>query len=178
MPRQTTSAEQLGLFVERLLDPEAKEVFLYLFETGKEATESEIAEATRLKVNSVRRALNLLVEKGLISYRRIRVVDKNGRTSTVFYWRINGESLKSLVAARKKAVIEKLKAVLEHEENTYYYVCPLDGTRYSMDEAMEYNFTCPRCGSMLVPDETRDKLVETLRRLVRRLEEEYERSPA
>ena len=179
MPQQRPSnLDQLGAFIERLVDPEARDVFLYLFQRGGEATENEIAEATNLKINSVRRALNLLAERGLIAYRRVRAVDSDGRTTTVYYWRVNGENLKAMVEARKRAVIEKLRQLLEHEEQTYYYVCPYDGTRYTMDEAMEYSFTCPRCGSMLVPDERREKLVEVLRRVVRRLEEEYEGSTA
>ncbi len=178
MPRGDGGVEQLRLFVERLLDAEARDVFLYLFESGKEVTENEIAEATNMKINSVRRALNLLAEKGLITYRKVRVADKNNRTTVVFYWRVNAENLKAMVNARKRAVIEKLRAVLEHEESNYYYVCPLDSVRYTMDEAMEHNFTCPRCGSMLVPDEAREKRIELLRRLIERLEEEYERGAA
>ena len=172
MPRGDT-LEQLKLFIERLLDQDARDVFAYMFEAGKEVTETEIAEATGLKINSVRKALNMLAERGLITYRRVRAIDKNGRSSIVFYWKVNPENLRSLVESRKRAVIEKLKSLLEHEESTYYYVCPLDGTRYTLDEAMEYNFTCPRCGSMLVPDEEREARIEVLRRLVRRLEEEY-----
>jgi transcription initiation factor TFIIE subunit alpha len=177
VPRADT-IDQLRVFIEKLLDPEARDVFLYMFEAGKEVTENDIAEATKLKINSVRRALNLLAEKGLITYRKVRYVDKNGRPSIMFYWRVNAENLKALVDARKRAVIEKLKMVLEHEESNYYYVCPLDAIRYTMDEAMDYNFTCPRCGSMLVPDEARDHRIEVLRRLIRRLEEEYEREAA
>ncbi len=172
MPREDTLS-QLKVFIERLLDPEARDVFVYMFEAGKEVTENEIAEATGLKINSVRRALNMLAEKGLITYRRVRVVDKNGRSNVVFYWKVNPENLKSIVESRKRAVIEKLRSLLEYEESTYYYVCPLDGTRYTLDEAMEYNFTCPRCGSMLVPDEERDLRIEVLKRVIRRLEDEY-----
>ncbi len=162
--------ERLYEFIEKLLDREARIVFQYLYESGKEVTEAEIMEKTALRPNDIRRALNELAEKGLVTYRKIRLPDRMGRNSSIFYWRTHANGIKALVMHRKKAVIEKLRILLEHENSNYYYICPLDKTRYNMDEAMEYNFTCPRCGSLLEPDEEREYRVEYLAKLIERLE--------
>ncbi len=164
-----TDVENLYTFIENLLDREAKEVFRVLFEENKELEEEEIAEKTGLKMTSVRRALNALLEKSLVVYRRARSIDKN---KVSFKWRVNSEGLQSLIINRKKAVVNLLKTRLEFEEGTYHYICPLDHIRYTLDEAMEYNFTCPRCGSMLIPEEDKEARIKLLRRYVKKLEEE------
>ncbi len=161
--------EKLYEFIESLIDRDARLVFQALFEENRELEEEELAEKTGLKLTSVRRALNALLERGFVVYRRIRSIEKN---KVVFRWRINAEGLHSLILSRKKAVVNLLKAKLDFEESTFYYTCPLDGSRYTLDEAMEYNFSCPRCGSMLEPEEDKDLRVQVLREYIRRLEEE------
>ncbi|MET1101994.1 MAG: helix-turn-helix domain-containing protein [Pyrodictiaceae archaeon] len=160
--------EEVFEFIEKLLGEEARRVLEVLLDEPREMTEAEIAEKAGLRISSVRRALNSLAEKNLAIYRRIRLLDK---ARIVFYWRANPEGLQSIIMSRKKAVIEKLKTVLEHEKSTYYYICPFDRTRYTLDEAMEYNFTCPRCGSPLEPDEEREARIRILEDTIKRLEE-------
>lgn len=161
---------RLYLMVERLIDPVARQVFETLFEEGDELTEVDIAEKTGLKLNAIRRALNMLAEQGFVVYRRQRHPEKPNRM--IFYWKVNYESLPSIIASRRRAAIEKLKALLAKEESTVYYVCPNDGTRYTFDEALEHEFTCPRCGSMLVPDEDRELRIQVLQQYIRLLEAE------
>ncbi len=164
--------DQLYVFVERLYDPETREVFRTLAENGRELTEDEIAEKTGLKINVVRRALNKLMELGLVTYKRQRDAE-TGRV--VFQWLVHYENLRSLLLLRKKAVIERLRARLEYEKENIFYVCPNDGLRLTFDEAMEYEMVCPRCGTPLVPDENQERIIEFLEDLIRRLEEEVRR---
>jgi len=161
--------KKLYLLVERLIDRDARRVFEILYEAGDELSEYDIIEKSELRGSVVRRVLNLLAEKGFVVYRKLRHPEK-GRI--VFYWRINYEGLPSVLEARKRAALERLRSLLASEEETQYFVCPLDGTRYTFDEALEYEFTCPRCGSPLQPDEDRDMRIEILRRYVSLLEAE------
>ncbi|KSW12136.1 transcription factor [Pyrodictium occultum] len=166
---QGSELEKFYLFVERLVDSEARQVIQALYEEGGELSEADIAEKTGLKLNAVRRALNLLAEKGLVVYRRQRHPEKN---RLVFYWRINYEGLPAIIEARRRAALERLRTLLEGEEGTYYYVCPNDGTKYTFEEALEHEFTCPRCGTMLVPDPDRELRIQILRQYVSLLEAE------
>lgn len=159
--------ERLFMLVERLIGEDARKVFEVIYEEGDEIAEHEIIERSRLKGSSVRRALNILAEKGFVTYRKVKHPDK-GRI--IFYWRINYEGLPSVIRARKEAALERLKALLEAENETQYYICPLDGTRYTFDEALDHEFNCPRCGSMLVPDGDRELRLQILRQYVRILE--------
>ena len=161
--------EKLLLLIERLVDRDARRIFEVLYEEGDELSEYDIMERTELKGSVVRRALNILAEKGFVAYRKLRHPEK-GRI--VFYWRINYEGLPGVIESRKRAALEKLRTLLEREEETQYYVCPLDGTRYTFEEALEYEFTCPRCGSMLVPDEDRELRIQLLKQYISLLEAE------
>jgi len=167
----TTSPEieKLFLLVERLVDKDARKIFEALYEEGDELAEYDIVEKTGLRSSAVRRALNLLAEKGFVVYRKQRHPEK-GRI--VFYWKINYEGLPGVITSRKRAALEKLKALLEREEEVQYYVCPLDGTVYTFDEALEYNFTCPRCGNMLMPDEEKELRIKLLQQYIAILEAE------
>ncbi|NOZ88830.1 MAG: transcription factor [Crenarchaeota archaeon] len=153
--------------IERLVDQDARKVFEALLEEGKELSEYDIMDKTGLRGSVVRRSLNILAEKGFVTYRRVKHPEK-GRI--IFYWSINYDGIPAIIEARKRAALEKLRALLQKEEENTYYVCPLDGTRYTFEEALEYEFTCPRCGSMLEPDEDREIRLEILRRYVSMLE--------
>jgi len=159
--------QKLYLLVERLIDRDAMKVFKVLYEEGEELSEYDIIEKSELRGSVVRRVLNLLAEKGFVIYRKQRHPEK-GRI--IFYWRINYEGLPSVIVSRKRATLEKLRTLLASEEETQYFVCPLDGTRYTFDEALEYEFTCPRCGSPLQPDEDRELRIELLRQYISILE--------
>lgn len=164
---RSNNVDKLYVFVEKMMGPDARRVFEVLYQEGEELSEYDIMEKTELRGSVVRRALNMLAEKGLVTYRRLRHPDK-GRL--IFYWKVNYEGLPAVIEARKRAALERLKYLLEREEETQYYICPLDKTRYTFEEALEYEFTCPRCGEMLVPDSERDLRIEILRQYVRLLE--------
>jgi len=166
---ESQEVQKLYLLIERLIDRDARKVFEVLYEEGEELSEYDIIEKSELRGSVVRRVLNLLAEKGFVVYRKQRHPEK-GRI--VFYWRINYEGLPSVIEARKRATLEKLRVLLASEEEAQYFVCPLDGTRYTFEEALEYEFTCPRCGSPLQPDEDKELRLELLRRYVSMLEAE------
>ncbi len=164
--------EALYTFVERLYGPDVREVLRVLYESRQEFTEDQLSEKTGLKHNAVRRALNKLMEAGLVVYRKQRDPE-SGRL--IFYWRVNYENLRPLLISRKKAVIEKLRQRLEYERENMFYVCPRDGLRFTFDEAMEYDMICPRCGTPLVPDESQEGMIRILEETIRKLEEEVAR---
>jgi len=159
------------LMIERMYGPEARRVLEYLLEKNREVKDEEIAEETGLRINTVRRALYLLLEHSLVMYRRVR--DRNSGWY-IYYWQVNVDQINAILYARKKMVLEKLKARLRYEESNEFYVCPNDGSRYTFDEAVDNDFRCPRCGAMLdYEDNSRYK--EVLRKRIAIIEEELKR---
>ena len=157
-------------FLKNLIGETATRVFLFLLSRSGEVTDEEIANGLSLKTNAVRKALYTLVDYNLVSYRRVR--DSRSGWYT-YYWKANENQVISMIISRKKLVLEKLKTRLEFEVNSTFYQCPMDGTRYSFNEALEYNFMCPRCGNPLVYiDNT--SILQALRDIIRRIEEELE----
>jgi len=170
------SLEELLAFIETVMGPYARKVFEYLVELGEEASDSQISEALGLKVNEVRKALYALSEYGLLSYRRVR--DKNTGWF-IYYWRINIDDINGILLLRKKEILRKLKERLNYENENSFYYCPVDGTRYTFDEAFENGFVCPRCGAELIyidNEKTKKILLEKIRVLEEELRREL-RSP-
>ncbi len=165
------SKRELMDLIEALAGREAKEVFSYLLEQGKELTDEEISRNTGIRVNAVRKALYSLSELGLISYRRIR--DRNTGWY-VYYWRINLENIDSILLTRKKEILKKLKERLEYERGNTFFICENEGIRYTFDEAFEYDFRCPRCGGNLVHVDN-NEVIEILEKRIKTLEEELKR---
>jgi len=128
-----------------------------------EATDEEIAEKLGIGVNDVRRILNALFESNLVKYRRIRD-EKLGWFT--YFWRITDDSVESVLKYRVSKTIEKLRARLEYERSSTFYVCPKCGRRYTFDEAADSMFTCLKCEVVLEPFDNA--------RIVRKLEEAIE----
>jgi len=142
---------QIAELVEALLDmhtpgygKKARLIFDYLVEQGTVIPEEYISKNLGLKSNEARRILQILAEQGIISFRRMASKDRSLQG-----WYIDTENIESVLITRLKRALEKLKIRLEYEKQPAIYYCPRDRLRFTMDQAMMYDFICPRCGSML-----------------------------
>ncbi len=155
---------------EAIAGLEGRKVLEALIQLNREASDDEIAQKAGLRVNDARKALYELVKHGLISYKRIR----HGESTWYSYrWYLDVKALSRTLLRRKRLVLEKLKERLEFEQNNVFYMCPLDGSRYSFDEAFENYFRCPKCGSDLV-EVSNNLFIEALKELVNTLSREIE----
>jgi len=139
---------QVEELINELIDRVAGEVglIIYSLRPKKEFTDDQLALELGIEINEIRRALFALYELGLAEYRRRRD-DETGWME--YYWKINYEREKEVLRRELEKMREKLQEKLESETNTIYYICPRMCVKVSYDEAMDYNFACPRCGSML-----------------------------
>ncbi|ASJ10530.1 transcription factor [Thermococcus sp. P6] len=135
----------------------------------RDVTDEELAEATGIRVNTVRKVLYMLYDQGLAEFKRIR--DKETGWY-YYYWRLEVKRLPEIIRARKMAELKKLREMLREEtENTYYHCGTPGHPKLTFDEAMEYEFQCPICGRMLMQyDNT--AVVEDLKRRIKELETE------
>jgi len=131
-------------------------------------SDENLEEITGIRQNEIRKVLRTLYELKVATYRRGRHPETG---STRYYWTIDPNMINIFIYSLKKKILEKLKKKLEFEESMTFYVCPVDGTKYTFEEAFDYNFICPKCGSMLIEyDNT--KVKEFLRKKIKEFEEE------
>jgi len=112
-----------------------------------DATDEEIASATGLKINKVRKVLYDLYERGLIAGIR----DKDPKKGWFVYrWRIQRDQVEVFLKRTRDVILKKLKSRLEYEKTHAFYWC---GTptckKYTFEQAIEYFFICPECGNPL-----------------------------
>ena len=140
----------------------------------KGISDEEVEAMKGYKQADVRKVFRIFYDLHIASYRR----GKHPETgATRYYWYLDPKDLNLALLRRKKLVLEKLKIRLEYERSNQFYVCPKDRTRYTFDYAFEYEFTCPKCGSLLVPDNN-EAYVKALENRIRKLEEEIRQDEA
>jgi transcription initiation factor TFIIE subunit alpha len=122
----------------------------------EDVTDEEIASATGLKINIVRKVLYDMFGKALIS--GIRVKDEK-KGWFVYRWRAKQDHVDNFIENQKKKILDRLYKRLEHEDSTEFYHCGNHQCkRVKFDAAIELFFKCPTCGAPLnMVDNTRVK---------------------
>jgi transcription initiation factor TFIIE subunit alpha len=122
----------------------------------EDVTDEEIASATGLKINIVRKVLYDMFGKALIS--GIRVKDEK-KGWFVYRWRAKQDHVDNFIENQKKKILDRLHKRLEHEGSTEFYHCGNHQCkRVKFDVAVELFFKCPACGAPLnMVDNTRVK---------------------
>jgi Transcription factor IIE (TFIIE), alpha subunit len=131
-----------------------------------EVTDEELSEELGLELNDVRRALFILYENDLASYRRLRDEESGWLT---YLWTFEYGTIPEQLETELYRLLTALEDRREYEREHEFYLCEQCGIRYEFDEAMDYGFECVECGSRLEPlENTRlieamDERIETLR---------------
>jgi transcription initiation factor TFIIE subunit alpha len=108
-----------------------------------DATDEEIASATGLRINIIRKVLYDMFGKALIT--GIRVKDEK-KGWFVYRWRAKKDQVDSFIDNQKKKVLDRLQVRLEYEESSEFYHCGNKKCpRHKFDEAMELFFKCTSC---------------------------------
>ncbi len=134
--------------IRELIERVAGEIGVVIYELRpkKEFTDEQIAMELGVEINEVRRALFALYELGLAEYRRKRD-DETGWME--YYWRIRYDKQKEVLKRELLKTKKKLEEKLEDETNTVYYICMNGCMKVTYEQAMEFDFVCPRCGAPL-----------------------------
>jgi len=112
-----------------------------------ESTDEEIASATGLKINRVRKVLYELQSRSLIY--AIRVRDPK-RDWYVYRWRVQSEGADVFLTGVKRRLLNRLRAKLEYEKDHQFYHCgSATCPKRTFEEAVELMFICPECGNPL-----------------------------
>ncbi|MEM3370283.1 MAG: hypothetical protein QXW00_03700 [Candidatus Woesearchaeota archaeon] len=115
-------------------------------------SEFKVAEALKMEIKDIRKALYKLLENNLVSFRRKKDKKKGWY---IYYWTFNPETVKYLYSDIRAKKLAKLKERLEREEANTFYMCPNKCVRLDFDKASDFEFHCPECGSLMeVQDNT------------------------
>ncbi|QKY19582.1 transcription factor E [Halolamina sp. CBA1230] len=111
-----------------------------------EVTDEELAEELGLELNDVRRALFILYENDLASYRRVRDEDSGWLT---YLWTFHYENIPENLEEEMHRLADALEQRLEYENEHQFYLCENCSLRFEFEEAMEFGFECPDCETQL-----------------------------
>jgi transcription initiation factor TFIIE subunit alpha len=111
-----------------------------------EVTDEELAEELGLELNDVRRALFILYENDLASYRRVRDEDSGWLT---YLWTFEYDNIPENLEEEMYRLLDALEDRQEYERTHEFYLCEVDSIRFEFGEAMDFGFECPECGSPL-----------------------------
>src|SRR3989440_11477120 len=127
---------------------------------AEDATDEEIAGATGLRINIIRKVLYDMFGKALIT--GIRVKDEK-KGWFVYRWRAKQDQVDNFIDNQKKKILDRLQKRLEYEESSEFYHCGnKDCPRVKFDSAVEVFFKCSNCkGSLNMVDN--DKVKDALR---------------
>jgi transcription initiation factor TFIIE subunit alpha len=123
-----------------------------------EVTDEELAERLGLELNDVRRALFILYENDLATYRRLRDEDSGWLT---YLWTFEYDNVYENLAEEMERLLEALEERREYEMEHEFYLCEVCSLRFEFGEAMDRGFECPECGSPLESMEN-DHLVDAM----------------
>ena len=111
-----------------------------------EVTDEELAEELDLELNDVRRALFILYENDLATYRRLRDEDSGWLT---YLWTFEYDNIPENLEEEMYRLLDALVDRREYERTHEFYLCEVCSLRFEFGEAMDFGFECPECGSPL-----------------------------
>ena len=152
--------------VNEIVGDEATIIVEFLY-SNPGASEFDISENVGFTVSQVRSILYNLKAKNLIDYDRKKDKEKGWY---LYYWRVLPQNFETVYMNEKKTKLQQFKERLETEESSIYYICPNFCKRLSFEDALEDNFTCPVCGS-LMNEENKTRKVEMLKRNIKEHED-------
>jgi transcription initiation factor TFIIE subunit alpha len=109
-----------------------------------EVTDEELAERLGLELNDVRRALFILYENDLATYRRVRDEDSGWLT---YLWTFDYDNVPPNLREEMERLLEALVERRQYELENEFYLCEVCSIRFEFAEAMDLGFECPECGS-------------------------------
>lgn len=145
-----------------IIGDEATQVVEFLY-SNPGASEFDISESIGFTVSQIRSILYELKAKNLIDFDRRKDKEKGWY---LYYWKVLPQNFEKVYMAEKKNKLEQFKERLDNEETSIFYICPQFCKRLSFEDALENNFTCPVCGS-LMNEENKTRKIEILKRNIK-----------
>ena len=153
-------------YLHRMIGDEGIEL-IRRFPTDKEYSDEELAEVTKINLNSVRNTLYTLYEHRLAKYRRIKNNETGWLTYLMYLQLFN---IYDAISKDMEVILEKLKKRHRYEEQNDFYNCKACGFVTTFTEAMDSQFVCAACEEQLSHFDN-DPLVDALARRISLMKE-------
>ena len=121
----------------------------------KNVSEFKLADSIKKEVNATRNMLYRLYDYSLVSFTRKKDKKKGWY---IYYWTFDQKRIKYLVKDLKEKRLEKIKLRIDREKNGNFFVCPNKCMRLNFDQATEFEFKCPECGSLMSGEDNTEKI--------------------
>ncbi|MBU2590109.1 MAG: hypothetical protein KKB39_05105 [Nanoarchaeota archaeon] len=141
---------------------------VYLLKGKNNFSEFKLAERMNITVNQVRNMLYRLHKHNLVFFTRKKDKKKGWY---IYYWTLNMKNIKDARFELKKKQLIEFKNRLDKESSSHFFVCPNKCSRLTMENALEVDFRCQECGS-LMGQQDNQKTVENVRKRIVELEAE------
>lgn len=139
---------------------------IHILRTKNNISEFKLAEMLNVTVNQIRNMLYRLNEQNLVNF--IRKKDKK-KGWYIYYWSLNQKSMEGTLQKVKHKQLEDLKSRLGKEQEGMFYVCPNGCMRLPMEVAMEHEFRCQECGT-LMKEQDNQKTIANIKKMITDLE--------
>lgn len=134
----------------------------------KNVSEFKLAEAVKMEINITRNLLYKLFDNNLVTFTRKKDKKKGWY---IYYWTFNLKRIKYLVNDLKKKKLERLNERLKREEANHFFACPKECIRLDFEQAMNFEFKCPECGSLIEQEDNNEK-INIIKKEIKELEKE------
>ena len=145
--------------VEEVAGIGAVPVAEFIINTGENVSEFLIAEKLETGINNIRNLLYRLQENNLVTFMRKKDKKKGWY---IYYWTFNKVQANILINKLKEKRIITLKKRLEKETEDFLS-CNRKCLRITFNNALENNFKCPECESVLKQVDNK-KQVESIKK--------------
>lgn len=156
------TTKTLTYIIQNVAGSEAIDIVKFL--KGKSnVSEFTIAESLKMDIKIVRILLYRLFKHNLVYSTRKKDKKKGWY---IYYWTLNIDQLKHVFEDIQKHKMNRLKERLEREKNSLFFVCENSCIRLSFDQAVNFNFKCPECGSLMNQEDNKKKVEEIEKEII------------
>ena len=161
-----TNKKIYGL-INEIAGEKAVPIIEYL-KNRKNVSEFIIADKVKLDMQTTRNILYTLNSYNVATY--IRKKDRK-KGWYISYWTFNRKRVRELMDKLKEEKITKLKERLKKEETNKgnFFICSQACARLDFEQATEFEFKCPECGSLLNQQDN-SKTIENIKDKLKDLE--------
>jgi transcription factor E len=146
----------LEKFVEEISGKDGIKL-LNLMKEKDNISEFDFSENLKISINQIRNLLYKLNSYNLVYSTRKKDRDKG---SYIYYWSFNFKHGRDLLISRKINELNNLNEELKKENEQKFYICKNDGIRLELEDAMEQEFKCTECESILQQEDSTKKIAE------------------
>ncbi|MBL7051708.1 MAG: hypothetical protein ISS01_01315 [Nanoarchaeota archaeon] len=129
----------------------------------KNVSEFKLAENLNITVNQVRNMLYRLGEYNLVMSTRKK--DKR-KGWYIYYWSLNEKSTFNAIWRFKQKKLQEFKDRVNREKDGIFYVCPSGCVRLGIDNAMDQDFHCTECGSLLMQQDNQKTIANLQKQII------------